>query len=175
MSDDIEIRPSHAADGPAIARLYRDAFPREDLAPLVDDLLARPADVLSLVALRAAGIAGHVAFTTSSVEGCPSAVALLGPLAVGTGHQQRGLGTALVRAGLDRLAAAGFGWVFVVGAPGYYARFGFATDTRVQPPYPLDARFLAAWQSLRLGSQIARCDGRLSVPAPWQRPALWSP
>lgn len=175
MSDDLVIRPSHAADGAAIKRLYRDAFPHEDLGPLVADLLAQPAGVLSLVASRDAAIAGHVVFSTCSVDGCRSALALLGPLAVGNAHQKRGHGSALIRAGLDRLAADAFGCVFVLGDPGYYARFGFAADTLVLPPYPLDAKFRAAWQSLPLGSQDFSCSGRLSVPAPWQRPALWSP
>lgn len=36
-----------------------------------------------------------------------------------------GVGAALVRAGLDSCATAGFGWIVVLGDPAYYARFGF--------------------------------------------------
>jgi putative acetyltransferase len=49
----------------------------------------------------------------------------LAPLAVAPSHQGRGIGSALVRAGLEACARAGAGAVVVLGEPQYYARFGF--------------------------------------------------
>ena len=50
-----------------------------------------------------------------------------------------------------------------------------ATETRVLPPYTLVEAWRAAWQSLLLRCSDPACAGRLLVPEPWRRPALWSP
>lgn len=51
---------------------------------------------------------------------------LLGPLAIAPDRQGRGIGRALVFHSLEVATAAGHRLVFLVGDPGYYARFGFA-------------------------------------------------
>jgi putative acetyltransferase len=50
----------------------------------------------------------------------------LGPLAVRPGRQRQGIGSALIRAGLDTCRAADHELCFVLGHPEYYPRFGFA-------------------------------------------------
>ena len=175
MSGRIEIRESRPGDLVAIAALYRRAFPEEDLLPLVRDLLDAPRGVLSLVGLAGASLAGHAAFTRCGVAGSGAAVALLGPLAVDPDRQGRGIGTALVQAGLARLEAAGAVRVLVLGDPAYYGRFGFAAEENVAPPYPLPEEWRGAWQSLGLGGAEPPGRGRLRVPEPWRRRALWAP
>jgi putative acetyltransferase len=49
----------------------------------------------------------------------------LAPLAVSPDFQRRGIGTALARAGLDACRKQGVPFVFVLGNPAYYSRFGF--------------------------------------------------
>ncbi len=49
MADNVEIRVSTPGDLPAIEMLYRDAFPNEDLLPLVRDLLHDTPMTMSLV------------------------------------------------------------------------------------------------------------------------------
>jgi putative acetyltransferase len=44
--------------------------------------------------------------------------------------QRQGIGSLLVRAGLERCAEDGFDGVVVVGHPEYYARFGFVPARR---------------------------------------------
>jgi putative acetyltransferase len=53
-------------------------------------------------------------------------VLALAPLAVAADARRRGLGAALVRAGLVATRDAGAIAVLVLGDPAYYARFGFA-------------------------------------------------
>ena len=175
MTDRIEIRESRPSDLAAIETLYPDAFPDEDLLPLVRDLLKEEAIVLSLVGLAEGALAGHVVFTDCGLAGRPDKAALLGPLAVSSARQRQGIGSALVRAGLQRLEAAGTHQVFVLGDPAYYRRFGFAPDDGVAPPYPLPEEWRGAWQSLSLGAGKALLQGALSVPQPWRRRALWAP
>ena len=46
-------------------------------------------------------------------------------MAVRPDVQRRGIGSALVRAGIDECRRRGVGLIVVLGHPGYYPRFGF--------------------------------------------------
>lgn len=175
MTPDVRIRAGAPQDLAAIESLYPQAFPAEDLLPLVRDLLREPAAILSLVAVAGSRLVGHVIFTACGVAGSDARCALLGPLAVTPDHQQRGVGSALVRAGLQRLEDAGVSQVLVLGDPAYYGRCGFAPEPHVEPPYSLPAEWTGAWQSKQLGTGTAPPRGRLMLPRTWLRPALWLP
>jgi putative acetyltransferase len=164
-----------SSDTAAIERLYRDVFPDEDLVPLVRELLGRT-DVFSLAAESDDRIVGHVASTRCAIVGCSSRVALLGPLAVLSAARRRGVGRGLVGDCARHARQEGMVRLFVLGDPAYYARLGFVTEADIEPPYRLPMEWRSAWQSLRLVSdEVDVRAGRLSVPAPWQRPELWSP
>lgn len=171
----IEVRESLPTDLASIEVLYPEAFPDEDLLPLVRTLLREESVVLSLVGIVGESLAGHVIFTTCSVSGATDKVALLGPLAVAPDRQRQGIGSAIVRAGLQRLEIAGVTQVYVLGDPVYYGRFGFLPDLGVTPPYPLPEEWRGAWQSLSLGGAKPPRQGKLSVPKPWRQAALWAP
>ena len=171
----IEIRGSKPGDLASIEALYPDAFPDEDLLPLVRELLQEAPIALSLAGIIGSSLVGHVIFTICGVAGSSDKVALLGPLAVAPAWQKQGIGSMIVRAGLKRLENAGVTQVYVLGDPAYYGRLGFLPETRVAPPYPLPAEWRGAWQSISLGSAEPPSRGRLSVPPPWLRPALWAP
>ena len=49
----------------------------------------------------------------------------LGPIGVLPEYQGRGIGSRLVRQGLDECRSAGWDGVVLLGSPGYYSRFGF--------------------------------------------------
>jgi putative acetyltransferase len=49
----------------------------------------------------------------------------LGPIAVLPEHQRKGVGSLLVRAGIERLKRQGSPFIILVGHPKYYPRFGF--------------------------------------------------
>lgn len=53
----------------------------------------------------------------------------LAPMAVVPEHQRKGIGSALVHAGLEQCRQLGFGAVVVLGHPDYYPRFGFSSST----------------------------------------------
>ena len=175
MTDRIEIRESGPSDVALIERLYPEAFPDEGLLPLVRELLSEASIVLSLVGMADAALVGHAIFTTCGIAGSLEEVALLGPLAVAPAWQRQGIGSALVRAGLQRVETAGASQVYVLGDPAYYKRFGFEADADVTPPYPLPEAWRGAWQSLSLGGNQSPPRGKLSVPQPWRQEALWAP
>jgi putative acetyltransferase len=126
-------------------------------AELVERLRASGVEQVALVAEHEGRVAAHVLFTPVVLEGAahgprPLAAWGLAPLAVDPAAQRRGLGTALVRAGLAALRARGAALVVVLGDPAYYARFGFADAARSG----LRCEFAApegAFQALWLGPE----------------------
>jgi putative acetyltransferase len=170
----IDVRAALPDDQADVVSLYAAAFTEEDLTGLVAQLL-HDGDVLSLVASEGASLLGHIAFTRCGLETTDVRVALLGPLAVAPSSEGRGVGSALVTAGLARLDEAEIAKVLVLGDPRYYRRFGFARETAIEPPYPLPEAWQTAWQS-RLGAGAVETPaGRLVVPAPWRARELWAP
>jgi putative acetyltransferase len=72
-------------------------------------------------------IVGHALFTRSLLD-APSRlveVQVLSPLGVAPARQRQGIGAALVRRGLETVAARGVPLVFLEGDPAYYSRLGF--------------------------------------------------
>lgn len=100
MNEACEIRESVPDDVTAIENLYPAAFRDEDLLPLVRALLREEPPVPSLIGILDGALVGHVIFTACGIVGGTDAVALLRPLAVAPARHRRGIGSAIVRAGL---------------------------------------------------------------------------
>ena len=175
MLDELQIRESRSDDWSAIESLYLEAFPDEKLLPLVRDLLNDTVVALSLVGTIGTRIVGHVIFTKCSVVGKSVNASLLGPLAVAPAWQQKGIGSAIVQAGLRWLKDSDVNLVLALGDPVFYGRFGFLSESLVEPPIPLPAEWEGAWQSQYLGQPPTTCSGKLSVPPQWLQPGLWAP
>ncbi len=118
------IRPARPADAPAIAALLRAAFGGTAEADLVAALRAAGDAAIELVAEADGRIVGEVLFSPMRVGSEPALA--LAPLAVAPAAERQGIGSALVRAGLDLARERPEGWCLVLGAPRYYGRFGFA-------------------------------------------------
>ncbi len=126
----MDLVPEQAGDAEAVLAVHRQAFPTADnVVGLVVDLRERflPDHGLSLVAREAGEIVGHVLFTEALLDAPKRLlpVQVLSPLGVLPARQRRGVGSALVRRGLEILAERGVPMVFLEGAPSYYPRFGF--------------------------------------------------
>jgi putative acetyltransferase len=125
------IRPERREDQHLVRRVHQTAFGDHGpaVADLVDDLreLITTSDGLSLVADEAGDVVGHVMFTGSWLDAPQRLVdvQVLSPLAVHPRQQGRGIGSALVRAGLQTMIDRAVPVVFLEGDPGYYRRLGF--------------------------------------------------
>lgn len=145
------IREKTAGDHEAIRAVNRLAFGGEEEAALVDRLRADGLAVASLVAVEGGEVVGHILFSGLSLEtnrGAIPAVSLA-PMAVRPEWQRKGIGSALVRAGLAWCRARGKAVVIVLGHPGYYPRFGFSAElaSRIECPFPGAGD---AWMALEL-------------------------
>lgn len=128
-------RPDDAA---AIAALTEIAFRGVPYASGTESgiparLRAMGALTLSLVAEDGGNLVGHAAFSPAVLDGDANWFGL-GPVSVTPELQRAGIGSALIRVGLDRLRQAGAPGCVVVGDPNYYRRFGFASAPGLSCP-----------------------------------------
>ncbi|MCO5170048.1 MAG: N-acetyltransferase [Planctomycetes bacterium] len=141
------------------------AFGRPEEGRLVDTLRGAARPFVSLVACDGDDVVGHALFTPVTVGGAWTALAL-GPMAVVPARQRDGVGSALVRAGLDACRALGHEVVFVLGHPDYYPRFGFVParpkGLTCKWPVPDDVFLVAELTPGALGGRVGRVEYHLA-------------
>ena len=134
------IRREQPGDEAAIAHVITAAFAGQEWsdgseAGIVDRLRDDLQLEASYVAVTPAGtVIGHVAFSPVQVDGRECDWYGLAPLALHPDWQRRGIGAALVQAGLEDLQRIDAAGCVVLGEPEYYARFGFAHDPALTYP-----------------------------------------
>ncbi len=139
----LEIRPETPSDWGAISEVNWLAFGRENEARLVE-ALRQSGDFdsrLSLIAVKGDRAIAHLLFSGIIIQtpgGEVDALALA-PVAVRPEFQNQGIGSQLVRQGLQDCRSLGHKIVIVVGHPDYYARFGFspARVLGLEVPFPV--------------------------------------
>ena len=158
---DLTIREETAADGWCVDRIQEGAFGRPGEAALVRALRAAVWPRLSLVGELRGEVVGHIFFSPVSIEGiAPSPPAGgLAPLAVSPHAQRRGVGSALVRAGLRACIPVGWRAVFVLGSPAYYARFGFVSAPALGLRYGSEELDLAFQVIELVPGSLSGCGG----------------
>ncbi|KAK3177600.1 hypothetical protein K4F52_009651 [Lecanicillium sp. MT-2017a] len=137
----IHIRPESPQDTPQIHTLTTSAFPSPLEANIITALRAANSLTLSLVAVDSdtptdasspAIIVGHVAFSPVTITPASAADTGkwvgLGPVSVLPSRHGQGVGSDLVRAGLETLREQGVRGCVLLGSPKFYGRFGFRSD-----------------------------------------------
>jgi putative acetyltransferase len=124
----ILIREEAKRDYEAVRQVNRLAFGQEEEGQLVDALRAGHFARISLVAETDKRVVGHILFSDLAIitaNGTVAALALA-PMAVLPDFQRFGIGSALVRCGLEICKERGHRIVVVLGHPDFYPRFGFS-------------------------------------------------
>jgi putative acetyltransferase len=136
----IEIRTEEPQDQDSIHRLNVAAFEDTAEAVIVDKLRGSCEDFLSFVAVENEIVVGHILFSPVTVDGCGIVGMGLAPMSVLPSHQRQGIGSQLVRHGLQYLQQSSCPFVIVVGHPEYYPRFGFEAASKYH--------FLCQWEGV---------------------------
>ncbi len=139
MSDAFSVREESPTDIDAIRNVNDLAFGASGEGKLVDRLRDDGLVVASIVAVANGSVIGHGLFSEleiASTGGDIRAVALA-PVAVLPEWQGQGVGSAVVRAGIEHCREARIDAVIVLGQPAYYARFGFSAELagHLESPY----------------------------------------
>lgn len=145
------IRPESQGDLQAIRQLLSAAFRQDDETHLVERLKKSAEFIpeLSFVAIVNDQIVGYILFPAIAVEPIAdfnAGILALAPMAVDPAWQNRGVGSAMVKHGLEHALQLGYRAVVVLGHPEYYPKFGFrpASHWGIRPPIEVpDEAFLA--------------------------------
>jgi len=181
----LQVREATESDTSDILAVHRAAFDEEDVAGLVAALLQDPTakPVLSLVAVDADRVVGHVMFTKARIDRTDPGrddgpvTSLLAPLAVVPERQRQDVGGQLVRRGLQLLSESGVELVFVLGHPSYYPRHGFQPAGRhgLDAPYSIPDKDADAWMVQQLRPNLIGtvrgalvCANALDAPEYWR-------
>jgi putative acetyltransferase len=128
------------AERAAISHVVRTAFENEPHTDqrehlLVDALRDDGALTVSLVAEWAGKVVGYVAFSPVRIgSGDAGKWVGLAPVAVSPECHGRGIGSALIQAGLEAVREQGAQGCVVLGDPAYYTRFGFRHEPGIVFP-----------------------------------------
>jgi putative acetyltransferase len=146
------IRREQRGDEDAIARVNNAAFGQPAESRIVDAIRRARHPTISLVALAGDRVVGHILFTPMAPPPSRSPLTLfgLGPMSVLPEWQRRGIGSGLVRAGLQECSAAGCQAVVVIGHPAFYPRFGF----RQASGYGLRAEFTVPGEAFMVAELV---------------------
>ncbi|MGV2100787.1 GNAT family N-acetyltransferase [Rhizobium sp. 21-4511-3d] len=148
-------------------KIRRGRVPAEGLA-----LVARDSDAHVIGTVRLWNVEAGV-----NSEGTPITALLLGPLAVDSAYEGKGIGGALMRAAILEAKNRGHGAILLVGDAAYYERFGFFAEgaRHLVMPGPFErSRFLAlelveGWLDGAAGMIVP--TGRMLTSAPVRKAA----
>jgi len=127
------IRPETPSDIPAIHALTKAAFAPMSFsdgteADCITGLRNDGDLTLSLVAVEAEKIIGHVAYSPVWIDDACDGWYGLGPIAVDVPRQKQGIGSMLAAAGHAELRKRGAKGVVLIGKPEVYGPMGFTSD-----------------------------------------------
>ncbi len=126
----MRIRAEVPPDYPSVHQITAAAFGVETEAKLVGVLRAQASPLVSLVADEEGAVLGHILFSPASLPGIEALAMGLAPMAVTPLRQRSGIGSALVKAGLQGCEELGAVAVVVLGHPEFYPKFGFSPGER---------------------------------------------
>lgn len=147
----ILLRPEEASDIETIFDLNKQAFGRDNEANVVSLLRCKKTFIpaLSIVAIRERQLVGHILFTLVEIvdsQTKKNQSLALAPVAVHPDFQNEGIGTQMIKYGLNQAQQLGFKSVMVLGRATYYPRFGFlpASHWHIYAPFDvLSCSFMA--------------------------------
>jgi len=176
----MNIRLAQETDLDSILKVIETAFSDEEnkvIINLVQELFREVTSpsIKSLVAEVNNQVIGYVSYSPIFLKSDTSICGyILAPLAVSPEHQNKGVGSNLINAGIDMLTNDGVGVLLVYGDPAYYGRFGFKEEIghSFVPPYTLQYPF--GWTGMMLNdTPVPEEPIQFECVAALSKPELW--
>jgi putative acetyltransferase len=143
----MRVRTEQERDRDAVREIVAAEFDTGIEADFVESIRKQSAQVVSLVAEDSGHVVGHILLSPVTLDGDPD-TRLVGlvSLAVVPDRQGEGIGSALMRAGLDRCRELDFDGAVALGHADYYGRFGFSPAAKygIRPSHGLPEDALLA-------------------------------
>lgn len=132
----IQIRDEQNTDIQAIFDLTQKAFNDVEHSSHTEQFIVHALReskqlTVSLVAETQGKIIGHIAFSPVSISDGTTGWYGLGPISVLPEYQGKGIGSKLMKEGLNRIKALNAKGCVLLGDPNYYGKFGFKADARL--------------------------------------------
>ncbi|PTM57845.1 GNAT family N-acetyltransferase [Desmospora activa] len=168
---DLKIREEKSIDLRKIKEINDLAFGRETESNIVDAIRKSPHFIpqLSLIAETGDGeVVGHILFSIISIQTKEESVKslVLAPMAITPKYQSQGVGSTLIREGLNRCGKMGFKHVVVLGHPNYYPRFGFipAITKGIKAPFEVPNETFMVCELKK--NSLEKVHGTVQFPEP---------
>ncbi|MEA2015596.1 MAG: N-acetyltransferase [Actinomycetota bacterium] len=145
----ISIKKEEKKDYKGIYKVNKLAFGQENESQLVEKIRKGDKFIpeLSLVAEASGRVVGHILFSEIKISGSSVFKTLmLAPMAVAPEFQRQGIGTKLIKRGMELASELGYDSIIVVGHKEYYPGFGFkkASSWNIKFPFKVpDEAFMA--------------------------------
>jgi putative acetyltransferase len=176
----MKIRLAEETDLDSILKVIETAFSDEEnkvIMNLVQELSRETTSpsIKSLVAEVDNQVIGYVSYipiflkSDSNISGY-----ILAPLAVYPEQQKQGVGSNLIKFGIDMLTQDGIEVLLVYGDPAYYGRFGFKEEIGrwFVPPYTLQYPF--GWTGMMLNdTPVPENPNQFECVSALSKPDLW--
>ena len=176
----MNIRLAQETDLDSILKVIETAFSDEEnkvIMNLVQELsreVTSPS-IKSLVAEVDNQVIGYVSFSPIFLKSDSSIVGyILVPLSVSPEHQKQGVGSNLIKSGINMLTKDGVGVLLVYGDPNYYGKFGFKEEIGQSfvPPYTLQYPF--GWTGMLFNdTPVPEQPIQFECVAALSKPDLW--
>lgn len=131
-------------------------------------------DLFVFTAVEAGVILGGIISSRLTYDQDDRAVFVLGPVAVATGNQRKGIGQWLLVHCLRALGNAGVDIALTYGDPNFYSKVGFKPITAAFAPAPFKLKYPDGWLGQSLTSRemtplqgFSRCVDALDDPVFW--------
>ena len=128
----MSIRAEKSADLDGISKINIEAFDTKEEVTIVNALRSSGVTNISLVYEKNNELVGHILFTPVELIGDKSSLKLMGlaPMAVIPKFQNKGVGSSLIKEGIQQCIDNGYDAIIVLGHPDYYPKFGFVPSIK---------------------------------------------
>lgn len=178
----MRISSGHCGKEAELVELFRASFAESEgeeegalIAQLVRKLFETPADDLFVFTAQAnKTLLGGIVFSRLRYAHDKRTVFVLGPVAVASGHQGKGIGRKLIAEGLEKLRGSGVDIAMTYGDPAYYARVGFRPISEADAAPPFALQHPEGWLAQSLtGQAIGTLPGRSRCVEALDDPVFW--